>query len=123
MVVTATLGRCLFCEIDALREAWLDIPWEGQVDKGDGHWIQTLINAVSAIVDPENKLRDDPAVLRRGQIATHRRRYARALEQLALAEKYPHTPPEVIAQNIAARNDALATCATEFGIDLTKETP
>lgn len=104
-------------QLAALREAWLDVPWDGQVDKGDGHWIQSLINAATAIVDPDGALRADPEALRRGQVAMHRRRYARAVEQLALAEKYPHTPPEVVAQNEAAKADAMAELA-KLGADL-----
>lgn len=104
-------------EVAALREAWLDVPWEGQVPKGDGHWIQALINAATAIVDPDGALRADPAALLRGRIATERRRFANAVDQLALAAKYPHTPPEVITQNEEAKAFALAELE-KLGADL-----
>lgn len=105
--------------LDVLREAWLDIPWSGEVDKGDGHWMQTLINAVSAIVDPDRTLREDPEARRRGRLAQHRQLFARYAEQVSLSEKHGIT--EQVAHWTAKRDAVHAECFAEFGINLTSE--
>jgi hypothetical protein len=113
--------RAVDAAITALREAWLDIPWEGQVDKGDGHWIQTLVNAATAIVDPDGKLRADPDAQRRGKIAEYRRRHERAKEQMSAGEKFGLSA-EVEKWRVI-RDEAAAASRDEFGIYLDAPEP
>lgn len=64
-----------------LREAWIEMPFDGVVPEGWGDCVQRLVHAVSAIVDPERTLREDPEVKRRGDLAGLKQRYAFANDQ------------------------------------------
>lgn len=66
----------------ALREAWLDMPFHGVVPVGFGDAIQNLVNAVSAIVDPDRTLRETEEARRRGRIADLRSTHAWAVDQV-----------------------------------------
>ena len=90
-----------------------------EIVTGDGHWIQTLINAVSAIVDPDRTLREDPEARRRGRLAQHRQLFARYREQVTLAERHGIT--DQVAHWTAKRDAVHAECLAEFGLDLTTE--
>lgn len=100
-------------KLNALREAWLDVPFRGVTDKGNGEWMQTLLNAVTDIVDPDGTLRETPEAQRRGNLAGYRTRIAYAKEQVRLAEANRMDPTEWIAK-CDAEIDAMRA---EFGED------
>ena len=115
-----------------LREAWIDLPFCGQVPQGWGESLQRLINAVSAVVDPDRTLREEPEVKRRGGIASYRQQFAfaadtlkQAREQLADIEREEPDGVaakrwrECVAKWQATCDDLEMRCATEFGVQCT----
>lgn len=100
-------------KLKALREAWLDIPFEGVTDKGNGFWIQNLLNAVSDIVDPDRALRETDEAQRRGRMASYRSQAAYARNQIELC-----AGAGVDAAEWNARLDAIVgACLSEFGVE------
>jgi hypothetical protein len=103
-------------KISALREAWLDVPFEGVTDKGNGFWIQTLINAVSDIVDPDRTLRETDEAQRRGRLASYRSQANHAREQVRLCiENSMH---EHAVEWTAKLNEHIDACRAEFGVEV-----
>jgi hypothetical protein len=102
-------------KLAALREAWLDTPFEGVTDKGNGFWIQTLLNAVSDIVDPDRTLRETAEAQRRGRLASYRSKANHAREQVRLCiENQMH---EHAAEWTAKLNEHVTACLSEFGVE------
>ena len=114
-----------------LREAWIDLPFCGKVPQGWGESLQRLVNAVSAVIDPDRTLREDPDVKRRGGIASYRQQFAFAADTIKgareqLADIESEEPNGVaakrwqacIAQHEALCDDLAAKCLAEFGIAL-----
>lgn len=103
-------------KLKELREAWLDVPFDGVVEKANGEWIQRLINAASAIVDPDRTLRETPEAQRRGRIASYRTKHAWWSEQATLSEAHGMT--EKAADAASKRDQIAAECLAEYGIAL-----
>lgn len=104
----------------ALREAWIEMPFEGVVPKGWGDAIQALTNAVTDIVDPDRTLRDKPEVRRRGEIASLRSQAVYALEQVKACRVVFTQREEVVEAEWQGKYDVAVTeCRERFGIDLT----
>lgn len=85
--------RLLGCEDGPMRElqqAWLDSPICGKIPDGCGEWLQRLVNAVTAIVDPGEKLRGTDEYNRRGSIANYRQEHAIALSNIRACENARH---------------------------------
>lgn len=101
-------------QLTALREAWIEAPFQGVTDKGNAWWIQPLLNAVGEIVDPDRTLREDPEVKRRGEIASARSQYAFLTEQIALAATH-----RIDDQGWRTKRDTIAEhCRLMFGVVL-----
>lgn len=104
-----------------LREAWIDVPFDGVVPHGWAEPMQALIHAVSAVVDPDRTLREDPEVKRRGSLAGYRQRHGFAVDQVKQAEKYEAEfgpAGSLLAQWTAKRDDETARCLAEHGVVL-----
>lgn len=98
-------------KLKALREAWLDVPFQGVCEKGNGEWLQRLFNAVTDIVDPDRTLRETPEAQLRGKRARYRSRYAWMTEQIARSEKLGVSADEWIAKrDEVARECQLDIC-------------
>jgi hypothetical protein len=100
-------------KLKALREAWLDVPFEGVTDKGNGFWIQKLLNAVSEIVDPDRTLRETEEAQRRGRRATYRSQASYARDQLRLCVEHQLTADAALWK--AKLDEQTAACLSEFG--------
>lgn len=103
-------------KFSALKEAWIDTPFKGVAHVGFGEPIQNLINAVTAIVDPDRTLRDEPSVKRRGEIAGFRARCEYASEQVRLAAACGDA--RAIAHWSAERDKEKAACIAAYGMRL-----
>lgn len=100
-------------KLKALREAWLDVPFEGVCEKGNGQWLQSLISAVSEIVDPDRTLRETPEAQLRGKRAGYRSRYAWMTEQIERCAKLGVSDAEWVAK----RDEIARACAEDIGED------
>jgi hypothetical protein len=100
----------------ALGEAWIDLPFDGVVPHGWGESLQSLVNAVSAIVDPDRTLREDPEVKRRGSLAGYRQRHGYAVEMVKIAGEQGMA--DALAHWTAKRDDEAARCLAEHGVTL-----
>ncbi len=98
-------------KLKALREAWLDVPSCGVIEKGNGAWLQPLINAVSEIVDPDRKLRETPEAQLRGKRAGYRSRYAWMTDQIARATNAGMSDAEWVAK----RDEVVRECVADIG--------
>lgn len=75
-------------QLIALREAWLDVPWNGFVPKGAGAFMSKLVNAVTAIVDPDRQLREDPIARARGDVASLKSQLEFTRDGVRIAEEW-----------------------------------
>lgn len=98
-----------------LREAWIDMPFDGVVPDGWGDCVQRLVLAAGLIVDPDRTLRENPDVKRRGSLAGYRQRHAFAVQQVKASD--PHFP-DLYAMWTAKRDRLAAECLAEHGVVL-----
>lgn len=103
-------------KLDALREAWIDVPQNGVVPTGNGEWLQNLINAVTEIVDPDGALLHTPEVERRGSLAMYRSQFVYWTDQVKQSKRL-ELPAEVEKYQ-AKLDDVIAGCRADHGIEL-----
>lgn len=104
-------------KIVALREAWLDLPFNGICPPGWGDPIQNIVNAVTEIVDPDRTLRETPEAKRRGGIASFRTKAEWHAEQVTLGTNAKQSPEE-IAVWAGKRDAAITECRERFGVEI-----
>lgn len=116
-VVTSSHKVCPPPRTDALaelREAWIEMPFDGAVPAGWGGCVQRLVLAAGVVVDPDRTLREDPEVKRRGSLAGYRQRHAFMSDQVRAAENFP----DILADWTARRDQIAAECLAEHGVQL-----
>ena len=101
--------------IDALREAWTDVPSEGRVPSGMS-WVHPLIQATSAIVDPDGQYGQTPDALKRGKVATYKDRLAWAIEHANMADRVGSDVARDSYKAEALR--IIQDCKAELNVDL-----
>lgn len=108
-------------KLNELRAAWINVPFHLQVPHGTAEWLQPLVNAVSAIVDPDRTLRDEPEVRRIGTLAGFKSQLEYARRQVEVAIEFAKTgiTPEQSRLDWEKKcADIVAQCKDELGVDL-----
>lgn len=106
-------------KLAALREAWLDLPFDGVVPVGWGEPLQALVNATVAIVDPDRTLRETPEAIARGGIASLKQQAAYAASQAQTARDYVQANAVSDGATWQKKHDVLvAECRERFGVEL-----
>lgn len=101
--------------VDALREAWADVPSSGRVPNGMT-WVHPLIQAATALVDPDGSYGRQPEVAKRGKVAEYKDRLAWAIEHSNMAEKVGSDAARDFHKAEALR--IIADCKAATGVDL-----
>lgn len=108
-------------KLDALRTAWINIPFDSVVSIGTAEWLQPLVGAVSEIVDPNRTLREEPEVKRIGTLASFKAKLIFANHQMDCANKIRDnnvTAEQSVKEWTDRRNELIAQCKAELGVDL-----